>query len=152
MKIQLIKRSQKYSYLNIYLMFDFEHVLRNLSVLPIVLFIYTALFDFKDVLRNLSVLPTLYDNIIQFNINSSWIRNKSEEEEFIELTYLGSVISHWPVTATSDYRYVCICIEPLSLSVTFSYNCLFILCWRKVLFYDHFEADKESGCMLLWVQ
>ncbi len=47
-------------------MFDFEHVLRNLSVLPRVLFRYTALFYFEQVLRNLSDLPTLYDNMIQF--------------------------------------------------------------------------------------
>ncbi len=40
------------------------------------------------------------------------MRNKSEEEECIELIYLGSVISHWPVSATSDFKCVCICIEP----------------------------------------
>ncbi len=49
---------------------------------------------------------------IQFNLKSSWIQNKNKEEEFIELIYLVSVISHWPVTPTSDFKYVCICIKP----------------------------------------
>jgi hypothetical protein len=36
-----------------------QYVLRNLSVLPTVLFLFTAILDFEHVLRNLSVLSTL---------------------------------------------------------------------------------------------